>query len=123
MRCLEADIRFRVEWRTEMAAGRALGYPTANIVPDDAMKLLPPDGVYVAKAFVPEPYAAVVNLGVRPTFNGKNRLFEAHLLDFSGDLYGRSDFTGTGESSARRTPVCQLGSADNANSQGRAACP
>ncbi len=69
--------------------GRALGYPTANIVPDDAMKLLPPDGVYVAKAFVPEPYAAVVNLGVRPTFNGKNRLFEAHLLDFSGDLYGR----------------------------------
>ncbi|MDE2998553.1 MAG: bifunctional riboflavin kinase/FAD synthetase [Gemmatimonadota bacterium] len=69
--------------------GRTLGYPTANIVTDDAMKLLPPDGVYAAKAFVPEPYAAVVNLGVRPTFNGKSRLFEAHLLDFSGDLYGR----------------------------------
>ncbi len=69
--------------------GRTLGYPTANIVPDDTMKLLPPDGVYVAKAFVPEPYAAVVNLGLRPTFNGKSRLIEAHLLDFSGDLYGR----------------------------------
>ena len=69
--------------------GRELGYPTANIVPDDAMKLLPPNGVYAAKAFLPEPYAAVVNLGIRPTFNGKSRLFEAHLLDFSGDLYGR----------------------------------
>ena len=69
--------------------GRELGYPTANIVPDDTMKLLPPNGVYAAKAFVPEPYAAVVNLGVRPTFNGKSRLLEAHLLDFTGNLYER----------------------------------
>lgn len=69
--------------------GRELGYPTANIVPDDALKLMPPDGVYAAKASVPEPYGAVVNLGVRPTFNGRSRLLEAHLLDFSGDLYGR----------------------------------
>lgn len=69
--------------------GRELGYPTANIVPDDTMKLLPPNGVYAAKAFVPEPFAAVVNLGVRPTFNGKSRLLEAHLLDFTGNLYGR----------------------------------
>ena len=69
--------------------GRQLGYPTANIVPDDSMKLLPPDGVYAARAFVPEQYAAVINLGLRPTFNGKNRLLEAHLLDFDGDLYGR----------------------------------
>jgi riboflavin kinase/FMN adenylyltransferase len=69
--------------------GRQLGYPTANIVPDDSMKLLPPDGVYAARAFVPEHYAAVINLGVRPTFNGKHRMLEAHLLDFNGDLYGR----------------------------------
>lgn len=69
--------------------GRQLGFPTANIVPDEPGKLLPPDGVYAAMACVPERYAAVANLGVRPTFNGKNRRLEAHLLDFDGDLYGR----------------------------------
>ncbi len=69
--------------------GRQLGFPTANLTLDDSMKLLPPNGVYAARVFIPETYAAVLNLGVRPTFNGKNRLLEAHLLDFNGDLYGR----------------------------------
>ncbi len=69
--------------------GRQLGFPTANLALDESMKLLPPNGVYAARAFIPEPYAAVMNLGMRPTFNGKDRLLEAHLLDFNGDLYGR----------------------------------
>ncbi len=72
--------------------GRELGFPTANLAIDDPGKLLPPDGVYAgwahrAKA---ERLAAVVNLGCRPTFNGRHRSMEAHLLEFSGDLYGES---------------------------------
>ncbi len=70
-------------------AGRALSRPTANVRP--AIGVLPPDGVYAARAIVEgRTYPAAVNLGVSPTFGwceGRRRL-EVHLLDFSGDLYG-----------------------------------
>lgn len=79
--------------------GRLLGYPTANMKPDPA-RALPPDGVYACHCFIdPAPgpvspgrqvYQAVVSLGVRPTFGEGARLAEAYLLDFSGDLYGRT---------------------------------
>jgi len=67
--------------------GRELGFPTANIQADEPDKLMPPDGVYAAWAHLPERHPAVVNLGGRPTFNGRSRTLEAHLIDFSGDLY------------------------------------
>ena len=70
--------------------GRALGYPTANIVPDPAY-VTPAHGVYAARATTAdgETYAAAVSIGVRPTFvTGRGELIEAYLLDFSGDLYG-----------------------------------
>ena len=72
--------------------GRELGFPTANLAADDPGKLLPPDGVYAGWAHLAksDPLAAVVNLGCRPTFNGRHRSMEAHLLDFAGDLYGES---------------------------------
>lgn len=67
--------------------GRALGMPTANIVPDDAYAI-PGHGVYAAHAL---DRAAAVSVGVRPTFEtGRGLLVEVHLIDFSGDLYGRS---------------------------------
>jgi riboflavin kinase/FMN adenylyltransferase len=51
---------------------------------------LPPDGVYaVSVRLADRAYPGVANLGVRPTFRGRERLLEAHLLDFSGDLYGK----------------------------------
>jgi riboflavin kinase/FMN adenylyltransferase len=66
--------------------GRELGFPTANIGPDDAY-VLPAYGVYACQV---GPYAAAVSIGVRPTFgDGLKPLVEAYLLDFDGDLYGQ----------------------------------
>ncbi|MBM4188266.1 MAG: bifunctional riboflavin kinase/FAD synthetase [Gemmatimonadetes bacterium] len=69
--------------------GRAIGVPTANIVPPD-QKLLPPDGVYAAKIEWGGGVAlGMLNQGTRPTIGDGRRLLEAHLFDFAGDLYGR----------------------------------
>jgi len=66
--------------------GRDLGYPTANLVPDEAL-VTPGHGVYAALA---DGVPAAVNVGVRPTFGtGRGVLVEAYLIDWSGDLYGR----------------------------------
>jgi riboflavin kinase/FMN adenylyltransferase len=68
--------------------GRTLGFPTANI--RASHPLLLPAGVYACRVEVAEArYRAVVNVGVRPTFDEHDLAIEAHLLDFSGDLYGR----------------------------------
>jgi riboflavin kinase/FMN adenylyltransferase len=67
--------------------GRDLGFPTANIVPDDRL-VCPGHGVYAAWA---HGQLAAVNVGVRPTFQtGRGLLVEAYLLDFEGDLYGQT---------------------------------
>ena len=66
--------------------GRELGFPTANIVPDEAL-VCPGHGVYVAHA---DGTCAAVNVGVRPTFGtGRGVLVEAYLLDRDVDLYGQ----------------------------------
>jgi riboflavin kinase/FMN adenylyltransferase len=65
--------------------GRELGFPTANIVPDDRLAI-PGHGVYAAFA---NGIPAAVNVGVRPTFeSGRGVLIETYLIDFDGDLYG-----------------------------------
>ena len=71
--------------------GTGLGYPTANVVPDNAEKLIPADGVYAVLASIDgsEPMQAMMNIGKRPTFNGKQRTLEVNILDFKGDLYGK----------------------------------
>jgi riboflavin kinase/FMN adenylyltransferase len=67
--------------------GRDLGFPTANIVPDDAL-VCPGHGVYAGLA---DGRAAAVNVGVRPTFEtGRGELVEVHVLDFDGELYGHN---------------------------------
>jgi riboflavin kinase / FMN adenylyltransferase len=67
--------------------GRDLGFPTANIVPDDRLAT-PGHGVYAAWA---HGQPAAVNVGVRPTFEtGRGLLVEAYLLDFDADLYGQT---------------------------------
>ena len=68
--------------------GRKLGFPTANFVPEQEIR--PASGVYACLAVgsfgrVP----AVVNIGWRPTFGDAEWGGEAHLLDFTGDLYGQ----------------------------------
>ena len=73
-------------------AGTRLDCPTANIVPDAGV--LPPDGVYSAIVEVDDQrYGAAVNIGVAPTYGRTAdlcRRIEAHLLDFSGNLYGKN---------------------------------
>ncbi len=67
--------------------GRDLGFPTANIVPDEVL-VYPGHGVYVARA---DGACAAVNVGVRPTFGtGRAVLVEAYLLDREVDLYGHT---------------------------------
>ena len=68
--------------------GRTLGFPTANVAAD--RPVLVPLGVYLGRVSVEgRLWPAVVNLGVRPTFGETTVAIEAHLLNFSGDLYGR----------------------------------
>jgi len=70
--------------------GRTIGFPTANLATWDEL-LLPADGVYATKvALGDERFAAATIVGVHPTVNGRQRLVEAHLLDFDGDLYGQT---------------------------------
>jgi riboflavin kinase/FMN adenylyltransferase len=70
------------------ARGRTLGFPTANVALQRGA--LPPPGVYAVEAVVDgETFAAVANLGTRPTFGGGEHGLEVHLLDFDRDLYGR----------------------------------
>jgi riboflavin kinase/FMN adenylyltransferase len=69
--------------------GRELGFPTANLVPDEAL-VCPGHGVYacIAENDAFGERAAAVSIGVRPTFNtGRGELIEAYILDFAGDLY------------------------------------
>lgn len=66
--------------------GRELGFPTANIVPDDRLAI-PGHGVYAAFA---NGAPAAVNVGVRPTFDsGRGVLIETYLIDRDEDLYGK----------------------------------
>jgi riboflavin kinase/FMN adenylyltransferase len=68
--------------------GRGLGFPTINLSPTPARKLLPPDGVYAAYVQTPRgPFQAMVNLGPRPTFGDHTRSVEAYLFDTQGDFY------------------------------------
>jgi len=67
--------------------GRQLGFPTANIQVEGEM--LPPFGVYAAAAIVGDRrWPSALNIGVRPTVSGEGLRVEAHLIGFSGDLYG-----------------------------------
>jgi riboflavin kinase/FMN adenylyltransferase len=84
--------------------GREMGFPTANLNFSDPVSL-PPDGIYAARAtwggetvLAPRDQAdAVISLGTQPTFGGRVRLLEVHLLDRDEDLYGermRVEFCG-----------------------------
>ena len=68
--------------------GREIGFPTANLATDN--ELVPPYGVYATTTTIDGVvHAGLTNVGVRPTFGEKERTVETHLLNYSGDLYGR----------------------------------
>ncbi|NIJ44216.1 riboflavin kinase/FMN adenylyltransferase [Wenyingzhuangia heitensis] len=69
--------------------GNTIGYPTANIEISETYKLTPKNGVYVIKAIhKDELYYGMLNIGNRPTVNGKDKTIEAHLFNFDFNIYG-----------------------------------
>jgi riboflavin kinase/FMN adenylyltransferase len=87
MRCLAAPLLIEGEVVEGDKRGRELGYPTANVVPDERY-VYPGHGVYAAFA---DGVPAAVNVGVRPTFEtGRGVLIETYLIDQEADLYGQT---------------------------------
>lgn len=69
--------------------GRTLGFPTINIIPD-IVKVLPPNGVYITKLWLlNKEYYGLTNIGYNPTVNGKTKMVETHVFDFTEDVYGK----------------------------------
>lgn len=84
---------FRVTGEVIVGAqvGRTIGYPTANVLPEEELVQLA-DGIYATYAMLPNdnhPRPAMTYIGTRPALNTGRRLIETHLLDFDGDLYGQ----------------------------------
>ena len=87
LRCLGAPFMLEGPVVEGDKRGRELGFPTANLIPDDRL-VTPGHGVYAAFA---NGHPAAVNIGVRPTFeSGRGVLIEAYLIDYEEDLYGQN---------------------------------
>jgi riboflavin kinase/FMN adenylyltransferase len=87
--CLGRTYVLRGEVVTGHQRGRQIGVPTANLRCD--AQLIPADGVYIGRCAVDGiPYPAALSIGTLPTFGDSARQIEAHLIGFSGDLYGRT---------------------------------
>ena len=70
--------------------GRKIGYNTANIILDYSNKIIPKKGVYVVQTDIDDQeYYGMMNIGNRPTVDGKTETIEVHLFDFDQDLYYR----------------------------------
>ena len=73
--------------------GRTIGYPTANLQIESEEKLIPGNGVYAVQVQVGNQESGVgslkgmMNIGVRPTVDGKKRMIEVNIFDFDEDIY------------------------------------
>ena len=68
--------------------GSTIDYPTANIKINKSKKIIPKDGVYTIQVIIKnKTYYGMLNIGYRPTVNGKNRRFEVHIFDFKSNIY------------------------------------
>lgn len=71
--------------------GRTIGYPTANIRIDEDYKLIPQNGVYIAKSVLNgKTVFGMMNIGNRPTVNGTTQTIEINFFDFDQDLYDQT---------------------------------
>jgi riboflavin kinase/FMN adenylyltransferase len=70
--------------------GRQIGFPTANLQPDDERKLLPANGAYAVRVELPDGtlLPAMTNIGTRPTFQGSRQTIETHILARVYNIYG-----------------------------------
>ncbi len=70
--------------------GSSLGFPTANLNIDNNL-LVPANGVYLVRIYIDgDNYLGLANIGTKPTFQGKTRNVEVHLIDFDRNLYGKN---------------------------------
>ncbi len=70
--------------------GKEIGYPTANIKPQNPKKVIPKKGVYaVWVRFEGKYFKGMMNIGERPTFEGDSITLEVHILNFDQDIYGK----------------------------------
>lgn len=73
--------------------GTLLGYPTANLVPDDSCQLIPAAGAYAVTVRLEhsqEERHGMMNIGMRPTFDGCQQTLEVHIFQWHEDLYGQT---------------------------------
>ena len=70
--------------------GKSLGFPTANLQPENPAKVIPKNGVYAVWVRVGEKYyRGMMNIGRKPTFDGDEISLEVHIIDFNEDIYGK----------------------------------
>lgn len=71
--------------------GSTIGFPTANINIEESYKLIPKPGVYAIKTTINDVrYNGMLNIGNRPTVEGKHQTIEVNFFDFNADLYGKT---------------------------------
>ena len=71
--------------------GKKINFPTANIQIEDNMNLVPKDGVYAGKAIIENHvFKGMINIGFRPTLEGKLKRIEINIFDMSKEIYGKS---------------------------------
>ena len=73
--------------------GRSIGFPTANIKPNDSNKLIPANGVYAVEVIIEEVvHPGMLSIGTNPTVSEDDsaRSIEVNIIDFEKDIYGKS---------------------------------
>lgn len=71
--------------------GRNLGFPTANLQAEHPDKVIPKNGIYAVKVRVDDNwYNGMMNIGVRPTFDGETKTLEVNIFDFNELIYGKT---------------------------------
>ena len=71
--------------------GRTIGFPTANLQPEHPDKALPKNGIYAVKIRVDNSwFNGMMNIGVRPTFDGQGKSLEVNIFDFNQMIYGKT---------------------------------
>jgi len=71
--------------------GKPIGFPTANLKPEHENKVIPKNGVYAVGVRVDGTwYGGMMNIGIRPTFEGQERTLEVHIFEFDEDIYGQT---------------------------------
>ncbi|MEI6764229.1 MAG: bifunctional riboflavin kinase/FAD synthetase [Bacteroidota bacterium] len=71
--------------------GNKIGYPTANVFPNEADKLIPANGVYAVRIKYNQQWLdGMCNIGVKPTFGIHERGVEVNIFDFNSDIYGEN---------------------------------